>query len=71
MAINSIALLDVQGEYMPHKDVGRPRIKWDDQLRAFFAHHFPPRTREHWLRILRNEEFASLEQHFVDFCLSR
>ena len=69
LCYNSIPLSDVRGEYIPHRDVGRPRIKWDDHLRAFFLHYFPNRASEHWSYIL--VEHVGLEDAFVDFSMSR
>ena len=69
LCYNSIPLLGVRGEYIPHRDVGRPRIKWDDHLRAFFLHHFPNRASEHWSHIL--VEHVGLEDVFVEFSMSR
>ena len=66
---NCTPLLDVRGEYIPHRDVGRPRTKWDDFLKAFFIQHFPNRRNEHWSQILRTVDHGLLEEHFVIFCL--
>ena len=66
---NCSPFLDVRGEYVPHRDVGRPCMKWDDYLKAFFLQHFPNRRSEHWSQILRTVDHALLEQHFVNFSM--
>ena len=60
---------DDEAPYIPHRLVGRPRIKWDDRLRAFFAQHFPHRISEHWTEIIRSVEVVGLEVSFIDFCI--
>lgn len=65
---NSIGCFDTEGIYVPHRDVGRPRRKWDDDLKAFFIHHCPDYRGEHWSHILQNESI--LEEHFVSYCMS-
>ena len=71
LVYNSSPVFDVSGDFIPHRDVGRPRTKWDDCLKAFFVHNFPARYNEHWSYILRNVEHVGLEDAFVDFSMSR
>ena len=69
LVYNCSPILDVSGDFIPHRDAGRPRMKWDDYLKAFFAHKFPARNSEHWFTILRSIDPVRLENEFVDFCL--
>ena len=71
LVYNSGPSLDVRGEFVPYRDVGRPRARWDDYLKAFVLHYFPNRNNEHWSNILRSVERVGLEQHFVEFSMSR
>ena len=57
------------GDYVPHRSVGRPRIKWDDYLKAFFLHHFPARADEYLSYIFRSLESVDLENDFVSFSM--
>ena len=70
LTYNSSPKSDDEGIYIPHRDVGRPRTKWDDHLKVFFAHYFPERVNEHWSKILSSVERVSLEQVFIDFSVS-
>ena len=58
---NCSPCFDVRGDYVPHRDVGRPRTKWDEHLKQFFVHHFPNRRGEHWSHISRSVEYIGLE----------
>ena len=69
LTYNCNPCFDFNGDYVPHKDVGRPRIKWDDYLKAFFLHHFPARANEHWSYICRSLGSVDLESDFVDFSM--
>ena len=63
---NCSPCFDERGMYVPHRDVGRPRIKWDDHIKAFFHYSFPERMDEHWSSIL--SDHVGCGKNFVDFC---
>ena len=61
---------DVFALYVPHRSVGRPRLRWDDYLRHFFHDYFPLERHRHWLQIcscISNEMF---EDMFVNYVVS-
>ena len=61
---------DPEGLYVPRRFIGRPRIKWDDRLDAFFLQHFPSRSSEHWSDIIKTVGAVRLEEDFINFTTS-
>ena len=56
---------DPQLAQIPHRSVGRPRMKWDDRLKSFALIHFP--HSDDWITAMRNHrtELASMRDVFV------
>ena len=54
--------------YIPYRPPGRPRLRWDDHLRAFFDRIFP-HSDLHWMYLLESACSFGFETYFIRFVI--
>ena len=58
---------DAHVQHQPHRDRGRPNMKWDDRLHEFCKSRWPDEANKHWYDVLREKPTHHYEEEFVHF----
>lgn len=56
--------------FIPCRNVGRPKMRWDDSLASFLLYHFPLQSNINWLNIMRSFPCSHLEDELIAFYTS-
>ena len=58
---------DPYAVYVPNRDVGRPKARWDDLLSNFFLGLYPDESEVHWLHHMTMINAKDFESSFVAY----
>ena len=54
-------------DYIPHRQPGRPRLKWDDRLQAFCNQRWPDQCSIPWYITLKGRNIKAFEAESIAF----
>lgn len=55
------------GQSVPRRRQGRPRLRWDSNIQAFFASRLPHKQDEHWIEVLTSKYVEDIIEDYVEF----
>ena len=64
---NAYPVYDPEVSTQPRRNVGHPRLRWDDHIKAFCWKRWPQHHGRHWFRILSHYRIESCEDDYILF----